>query len=113
MSARPVDDALETSGGAVGLTALAGILMFMLGGWWIIAGPNGGYLAGILLRALAAAVGDDARIPRSLTIHYLRPPKEGPCRIHTQIERTGRSMTTVTGRLSVQLGSSAQVRVTS
>ena len=38
MSARPVDDALETSGGAVGLTALAGILMFLLGGWWIIAG---------------------------------------------------------------------------
>ena len=38
MSARPVDDALQTSGGAVGLTALAGILMFMLGGWWIIAG---------------------------------------------------------------------------
>ena len=38
MSARPVDDALQTSGGAVGLTALAGILMFLLGGWWIIAG---------------------------------------------------------------------------
>ena len=38
MSERPVDDALQTSGGAVGLTALAGILMFMLGGWWIIAG---------------------------------------------------------------------------
>ena len=38
MSTRPVDDALQTSGGAVGLTALAGILMFMLGGWWIIAG---------------------------------------------------------------------------
>ncbi len=38
MSARPVDDALQTSGGAVGLTALAGILMLMLGGWWIIAG---------------------------------------------------------------------------
>ncbi len=38
MSARPVDDALQPSGGAVGLTALAGILMFMLGGWWIIAG---------------------------------------------------------------------------
>ena len=38
MSARPADDALQTSGGAVGLTALAGILMFLLGGWWIIAG---------------------------------------------------------------------------
>jgi len=38
MSERPVDDAAQTGGWAVGLTALAGILMFMLGGWWIIAG---------------------------------------------------------------------------
>ena len=38
MSERPVDDARQPSGGAMGLTALAGILMFMLGGWWIIAG---------------------------------------------------------------------------
>jgi hypothetical protein len=38
MSDRPVDDAVQTSGGAVYLTALAGILMFLLGGWWIIAG---------------------------------------------------------------------------
>lgn len=68
-------------------------------GWWIVTGPNGGYLAGIILRALVAAVGDDARIPRSLTIHYLRPPAEGPCRIRTQVERTGRSLSTVTGRL--------------
>ena len=26
------------SGGAMGLTAFAGLMMFMLGGWWIIAG---------------------------------------------------------------------------
>ena len=38
MSDRPVDDAVQTSGGALYLTALAGILMFLLGGWWIIAG---------------------------------------------------------------------------
>ena len=38
MSDRPVDDTVQTSGGAVGLTAFAGILMFLLGGWWIIAG---------------------------------------------------------------------------
>jgi len=68
-------------------------------GWWIVAGPNGGYLAGILLRALTAAVGDAARVPRSLTIHYLRPPVEGACQIRTRIERTGRSLSTVTGRL--------------
>ena len=38
MSDRPVDDTVQTSGGAVYLTAFAGILMFLLGGWWIIAG---------------------------------------------------------------------------
>ena len=38
MSDRPASDTLQTSGGAVYLTALAGILMFLLGGWWIIAG---------------------------------------------------------------------------
>ena len=38
MSGRPVDDTLQTGSGAVGLTVLAGILMVLLGGWWIITG---------------------------------------------------------------------------
>ena len=38
MSDRPVGGTVEVSGAAVGLTALAGIMMFLLGGWWIIAG---------------------------------------------------------------------------
>ncbi len=38
MSERPVSDTLQTSGWGAGVTALAGILMVMLGGWWIIAG---------------------------------------------------------------------------
>ena len=38
MSDRPVSDTLQTSGAAMGLTAFAGIMMFMLGGWWVIAG---------------------------------------------------------------------------
>jgi len=68
-------------------------------GWWIVRGPNGGYLAAILLRALEAAVDDPTRSPRSLTIHYTRPPAEGPVRIETHVERTGRSLTTVTARM--------------
>jgi len=68
-------------------------------GWWVVSGPNGGYVAAILLRALALAVGDPARAPRSLTVHYTSPPQAGPASIETRVERTGRSLTTVSGRL--------------
>jgi len=68
-------------------------------GWWILAGPNGGYVAAILLRAMEAAVGDAERAPRSITIHYTAPPARGAARIETQVERTGRSLTTVTARM--------------
>ena len=38
MSDRPVEGTVEVSGAAVSLTAFAGITMFLLGGWWMIAG---------------------------------------------------------------------------
>ena len=68
-------------------------------GWWIERGPNGGYVAAIVLRGLTMAVDDIARTPRSLTIHYLAPPAEGDVVMETTIERTGRRVTFVTGRL--------------
>ena len=68
-------------------------------GWWVVAGPNGGYIAAVVLRALALAVGDASRTPCSLTLHYTAPPIEGPAQIETRVERTGRSLTTVSGRL--------------
>jgi acyl-CoA thioesterase len=67
--------------------------------WWIGPGPNGGYMAAVLLRAITAAVGDAARAPRSLTVHYVRRPERGPAEIHTTIERAGRSLSTVSARL--------------
>ena len=68
-------------------------------GWWIERGPNGGYVAALVLRGLTMAVDDPARTPRSLTIHYLAPPVEGPAEVETTIERPGRSLTYVSGRL--------------
>ena len=68
-------------------------------GWWIERGPNGGYVAAIILRALTMAVDDPGRTPRSLTIHYLAPPVEGPVEVETTIERAGRSLSYVSGRL--------------
>ncbi len=68
-------------------------------GWWIVRGPNGGYLAAIVLRAMLAQVADPRRRPRSLTLHYLAPPEPGRADVHVTIERAGRSLTTVSARL--------------
>jgi acyl-CoA thioesterase len=68
-------------------------------GWWVVNGPNGGYVAAVLLRALAERMGEPERAPRSLTIHYTRPPAEGPVRIEARVERRGRSLTTLSARM--------------
>jgi acyl-CoA thioesterase len=68
-------------------------------GWWIQRGPNGGYLAAIVLRAILAEVADPERSPRSITLHYLRPPVAGPCEVAVTVERAGRGLSTVTARL--------------
>lgn len=69
-------------------------------GWWIVRGPNGGYIAAVLLRALAARLADPGRAPRSLTVHYTAPPAEGPARIEVNVERSGRSLTTLSARMT-------------
>lgn len=68
-------------------------------GWFAPMGPNGGYLASVVLRALTEAVADPERAPRSLTLHYLRPPAAGPAEVAVTVERTGRSLSTLSARL--------------
>jgi acyl-CoA thioesterase len=67
--------------------------------WWVHRGPNGGYLAAVILRALSAAVDDPTRSPRSLTVHYTNPAGAGDVRIATSLDRVGRSMTTCSARV--------------
>jgi acyl-CoA thioesterase len=67
--------------------------------WWVIRGPNGGYVAAILERAMTEAVGDDQRPARSLTVHFIVPPDVGSVDISVQIERQGRSLTSTSARL--------------
>jgi len=69
------------------------------GSWWIVMGPNGGYVGAIVARAAVDAVGDPARRLHSITLHYLRPPVEGPCEVSVDVERVGRGLTTVTLRM--------------
>ena len=68
-------------------------------GWWIERGPNGGYVAAVILRALYTGVDDLSRTPRSFTVHYLAPPAEGAVQIEVITERTGRMLTFVSGRV--------------
>ena len=67
--------------------------------WNVLRGPHGGYVAAILLRALAATVDDGARIPRALTVYYPAAPSPGPVSVRCDVERAGRSTSTVTARM--------------
>lgn len=68
--------------------------------WWVVAGPNGGYVSAILLRAMRAELGSDERVLRSLTVHFTAAPREGEAEVSVRVERAGRSLTTVSARLT-------------
>jgi acyl-CoA thioesterase len=68
-------------------------------GWETPRGPLGGYVLAIVLNGMLQAVGDDARQPRTVTMHFLRPPHAGPVTVRPAIERAGRTLTTATARL--------------
>lgn len=67
--------------------------------WWIVRGPNGGYLAAIVVRALREEVAGTGQRLRSLTLHYLRAPVAGPCQVHVTVDRRGRKLTSMSVRL--------------
>jgi len=66
---------------------------------WNGFGPNGGYLAAVLLRAMAMAVDDPLQLPRSLTVHYQRAAAPGLARIDVEVAKRGRNVTSVEARL--------------
>jgi hypothetical protein len=71
-------------------------------GSFIVRGPNGGYIAAVILRAMTARVGDidgPPRGPRSLTVHYPAAPAVGPATVTTEVVRAGRSLVTIAARL--------------
>ena len=67
--------------------------------WFATVGPNGGYTAATVLRAMTSELDDGAREPRSLTLHYTRPLKAGQYWIDVTVERAGRRLSTVTARV--------------
>jgi acyl-CoA thioesterase len=66
--------------------------------WHVRKGANGGVVAAVLLRAMLATVDDPARLPRSLTVHYPAAFEAGPTVIDVAVERSGRSMSTLSAR---------------
>lgn len=69
------------------------------GAWRVGRGANGGYVAALALRAMQMTLDDPTRPPRSLTVHYLAPAEDGPCRLETRMERSGRTLATLSARL--------------
>ena len=68
-------------------------------GWDTPRGPLGGYVMAIMLRGFELAVADPERQARSVTMHFLRVPEAGPVRVSARVERAGRSLSTVSGRM--------------
>ncbi len=69
-------------------------------GWFIDRGPNGGYIAAILVRALTAVVDDPERHARSMTFHYLAPAVAGEAEVSVVVERAGRTVHFLAARLT-------------
>ena len=66
--------------------------------WWVEKGPNGGYVAAVMLRAIQRAVAIE-RAPRSLTVQFPRAPAAGPVEIAVEVEREGRTVTFLSARM--------------
>jgi acyl-CoA thioesterase len=67
--------------------------------WWTPRGPLGGYVMAIVMRGLQLELDSAERSPRSLTMNFLRPPREGAITVLPVVERSGRTLTTMTARL--------------
>ena len=67
--------------------------------WMVPSGPNGGYLAALMLRAAIAASG--GLTPRALNVQFLSALPPGPAVVETNILRAGRSVTTIDVVLTV------------
>lgn len=76
-------------------------------GWQIGAGVNGGMLLATMANALRSTLSDGGHVdPVSVTGYYLSASRPGPATVHTQVLRSGRSMSTGTASL-VQADDSA------
>ncbi len=64
--------------------------------WWVGRGPNGGYVAALMLNAMSQVA---TETPRSLSVHFLNTPTTGPAEIEVTVERQGHSTAFLSARL--------------
>ena len=77
--------------------------------WSIGSNPNGGYLLAMAAKSIAALTPEHPD-PLSITVHYLRPGLGSqPCRIHAQVLRSGRQLSTC--RATLMQDDSARIEV--
>lgn len=71
-------------------------------GWDINGNANGGYLLAIAVRAMRAAAG---RVdPCTVTAHFLAPGRPGPVSVVTDVVKSGRMFSTISGSLHADDG---------
>lgn len=66
--------------------------------WWIARGPNGGYVAAVMQRAMQAVAGD--RPARSMTVQFAAAPDEGEVEVEVRVVRRGRTITFLSALMS-------------
>jgi acyl-CoA thioesterase len=76
-------------------------------GWMVGGGVNGGYLIGILGRAVAETLPAKPH-PLSVSAHYLSASRPGPAQVSTRVLREGGSVATV----AAELGQEGTTRIT-
>lgn len=65
--------------------------------WQINVGPNGGYIAAILLHGMKQYLGHIQT--RSFTCHFLSASVSGPATLSVHVEKEGRTLSTATSQL--------------
>jgi acyl-CoA thioesterase len=67
--------------------------------WEIYKGPNGGYVAAIVLNAHVQELDDPARRPRSFAVNFVSRTFAGPVDLEVTVDRIGRSYSSTSARL--------------
>lgn len=70
--------------------------------WWGFNGLFGGCLVSLAAAACEATVADVARPLRSISVQFLRPAPQGRMLVETVTEQAGRSVSFLSGRMSVE-----------